>query len=438
MFALNRVRELFHGLSRRPFFRNVAIVGSGAVIAQILTFAFTPIITRLYGPEVYGVAGVFVAIAGVFTSTAALSYELAIILPRSENEANKLTLLAFLLGLLTSITTLLVILLFGETIVSMLGVQAIAPYLLLLPVFMLASVVLSIAAHWCIRKKIFSLTAKAAVIQSFTTGAFKTGIGAFHPSPLVLIVSSILGVVAGALTLVFGFRRVPKHNGSNPGENTDRNMLKLAKSYHDFPCFRAPQVLVNALSATLPSILLLTFFSSSAAGYYTLAASVLVLPARLIGSSVVQVFDPRINEAIRNGEDARILIIKATLGMAAVGIIPFAIVVFWGPILFQLVFGTEWRTAGGYAQWLSFWIFLQFINKPAVSAIPALRLQRGLLLYEFFSTAAKVIALYYGYIAFDSDIIAVGLFSISGGIAYLCLILWVVSRSPRYRPEFSL
>ncbi len=143
----------------------------------------------------------------------------------------------------------------------------------------------------------------------------------------------------------------------------------------------------------------------------------------------MQVFYPRINEAIHRGEDAKSLIIRATVGLALSGAVPFLIVILAGPTLFGFVFGNEWTVAGTYAQWLSIWIFFQYINKPAVAAIPALRIQQGLLIYELFSTGTKVLALYLGYIYFKSDVIAIALFSLLGAIAYMWLILWVIFHS---------
>ena len=146
-------------------------------------------------------------------------------------------------------------------------------------------------------------------------------------------------------------------------------------------------------------------------------------------SDVMAVFYPRITDAIRNGEDACKLIVRATAGLAAVGALPFLVVIVAGPFLFSFIFGEKWHTAGVFAQWLSLWLFFQYINKPAVSAIPSLKLQGGLLVYEVFSTGTKVLALWIGFTYFNSEVAAVALFSISGVIAYVWLILWVVRHS---------
>ncbi len=146
----------------------------------------------------------------------------------------------------------------------------------------------------------------------------------------------------------------------------------------------------------------------------------------MIGGSVMQVFYPRVNEAFHRGENIRELIVKATLGLAFAGAIPLAAVLFAGPTLFSFIFGAGWEQAGVYAQWLSVWLFFQYVNKPAVSAIPALKLQKGLLFYELFSTGSKIFALWLGFIIYESDIAAIALFSVFGVIAYLWLILWVI------------
>ena len=96
-----------------------------------------------------------------------------------------------------------------------------------------------------------------------------------------------------------------------------------------------------------------------------------------------------------------------------------------------MAFGEKWHTAGIYAQLLAGWLFLQFVNKPAVSAIPALRLQGGLLVYEFFSTGTKILALWLGFRIFKSDVAAVALFSAFGIAAYIFLILWVIRCSAK-------
>ena len=117
--------------------------------------------------------------------------------------------------------------------------------------------------------------------------------------------------------------------------------------------------------------------------------------------------------------------------MAAVSVIPFLALFIFGPWLFGFVFGSDWVAAGEYARWLSIMIFFNFINKPAVAAAPVLGLQKGLLVYEVFSTGSKLVALYFGFVVFQDALLAIILFSFFGAGAYMVLIFWIVASATR-------
>ena len=392
--------------------------------------AFSPLITRLYGPEAYGLQGVFMTVVGLMATVAALSYPVAIVLPQSDAAALGIAKLSLIVGaaMTTAMTAMLA--LFGPEILSILNAESIQPLLFLIPVALILSVIGSVVGQWLIRKKAFMLTAKVGVLTTLTMSTIKTGLGFLHPSAMVLIVTNSLSSALNIALILVAARRSPVRVAPEMRPNAPPlSAWSLAKTYSDFALLRTPQNMINAFSQSLPVMLLATYSGSAAVGFYSIALAVLGMPAALIGGSVMQVFYPRINEAIHNGEDPRRLIIKATVGMALPGAIPFLLVIAAGPWLFSIAFGAEWEKGGVYAQWLSAWLFFQYINKPAVSAIPALRLQGGLLIYELFSTGTKVLALYLGFLGFKNDVSAIALFSIVGVVAYVWLILWVIRHS---------
>ena len=65
------------GFFQSKFFRNVILVASGTVGARAITMAFSSIITKLYGPEAFGLLGAFVAVLAIVMPIAALSYPVA-------------------------------------------------------------------------------------------------------------------------------------------------------------------------------------------------------------------------------------------------------------------------------------------------------------------------------------------------------------------------
>src|SRR5690606_34413792 len=77
------------------FLRKVMVLILGQIGAQIIAFLLTPVVTRLYGPENYGKLGVFLAISNVLIPAVALSYPIAIVLPKKTEEAIELAILSF-------------------------------------------------------------------------------------------------------------------------------------------------------------------------------------------------------------------------------------------------------------------------------------------------------------------------------------------------------
>jgi len=70
----------------------LALVG-GTTLAQALSFLFSPIQTRLFSPEVFGELSVFTSITGIVGIIICLRYELAIVLPKDDDEGFALLLL---------------------------------------------------------------------------------------------------------------------------------------------------------------------------------------------------------------------------------------------------------------------------------------------------------------------------------------------------------
>ena len=72
------------------FAANVLKLVTGSVIAQGLGVLAAPVIARLFAPEAFGVAALFVSITGIIGVVACLRYELAIMLPKTDEEAANL------------------------------------------------------------------------------------------------------------------------------------------------------------------------------------------------------------------------------------------------------------------------------------------------------------------------------------------------------------
>jgi O-antigen/teichoic acid export membrane protein len=179
----------------------------------------------------------------------------------------------------------------------------------------------------------------------------------------------------------------------------------------------------------MPIIGLTIGFGPASAGHYAMALALAGAPVMLMGNAVQSVLYPRLTEAAQARQDTSRLLVLSTLGLVALGAPFFLLIAFLGPPLIEALLGPEWREAGVYSALLVPWLWLGLANRPAVSLIPALGLQGGLLIYEVIGTAAKIAAIALGLIVLDNARWAVGIFSVVGALAYLLLISWVVWKS---------
>lgn len=410
-------------LTQSKFIRSVVLVAGGAAGAQAITMAFAPIITRMYGPESFGLLGAFMATLGIVTPIAALAYPIAIVLPKSDDDAKGIAKLSVRIALVIALAFSLILLVAGEQIAAVLGVQAIAGFMLLIPLAMFFSALQQIMQQWLIRKKQFKVMARIAVSQSFILNGSKIGVGWFWPIGPVLIVLATLGNMLYAAQLWFGAKKWADSAGRIDTPAAGEVDLKaLAYKHRDFPYYRAPQIFINALSQSLPVLMLASFFGPASAGFYTIGRTVLGIPSALIGNAIADVFYPTIAEAANRNENLYKPIFKATLALASVGIIPYGVVFLFGPWLFEFVFGAEWQVAGEYARWLAAWSYFGFMNRPSVAALAVLNLQGFFLIYEIVSLGLRAASLYIGFAILNDDLQAVILFSISGVILNIALI----------------
>src|SRR3546814_3726126 len=89
--------------------------------------------------------------------------------------------------------------------------------------------------------------------------------------------------------------------------------------------YRAPQDLINAVSRSLPLILLSSMFGPIPAGLYALAAQVVGAPSVLVGSAVSTAVYPSMVERMRRKEDITSTLKRGTTILALIGLPPFAI-----------------------------------------------------------------------------------------------------------------
>ncbi|HDZ57876.1 MAG TPA: lipopolysaccharide biosynthesis protein [Pseudomonas xinjiangensis] len=430
---LKSFSDLLREQLRSKLLRNIMTVVSGTAGAQALTMLFMPIITRLYGPESYGVLGVFMGLVMMLVPIAALTYPMAIVLPKRDADARAIVKLSLILAVVVALVLAVILHFFGEAIVGAMGVEEITPFLMLLPIVMLFGASLESAQQWLIRKQLFHVTAKVAVMHSFAHNLIRSAGGLIYATPAMLVITTAFGPLLHATMLLLGIRN---RNARQPIDQDRRreeptHLLKPARQYVDFPKFRAPQMLINAVSQNLPTLVLAAYFGPAAAGFFALCKQTLSMPTHLIGKSVADVYYPRITQAIQRKEPITPMLAKAIAGLALVGLIPFGTVFLIGPWLFSFVFGSEWEVAGEFARWLALAEYAIFVSRPCTVAFPALSMQRISLKFEIVSTTLRTAALFVGAVLLEGELSTVIAFTTVSIVIYLSLVVILLTESRR-------
>lgn len=418
---LNSFQKIIKKTKSSHFIRDVAMVGGGIAAAQAIALLSMPFLTRLYGPEAFGVSAAFLALLNIITPLATMGYANAIIMPDSDEDASAVARLSVLCALILVPISLIIVHFSLPWLADWTGMKEYPKMLYLVPISLLFTALLSVANNSAIRALLFKSKARAYIESKLVEYVSKLIGGVLLPSGLLLIILTISGI---ALNFIMQIFRVPRQGVLKPSNWFGFDgVINAAKLHKDFVLFHMPQRVTRAASAGLPTIILAALFGSSAAGQYSIAILALGAPAMLLGNSVGEVFFPKITRAIaERSPNAYYLLLKVSLTLFLIGIIPFGIVTLWGSILFSSIFGPEWEVAGSYSQWLAIWLLINLVADASVATLPALNLQGSLLIRELILLGLRIVSLYIGFFVYNSDIVAIALFSIAGVLMNIYII----------------
>lgn len=409
-------------LRQSQFIRNVCIVASGLLAAQIISLAFSPFLTRIYSPEAFGVLAAFIAIKTIIDPVMTLGYSTAIVLPTDDQGATAVARLSIFCAFVLAPIFLVITWLFETPLAALANLENHPSLLYLLPLSTFLGAMLSVAEQVAIRETLFKVRAISKVISTFLNNSGKMAFGFLTPSGMVLIAMTIAGIVIN-YTLIL--TRAPRQGSFQVREwFGTKDIWATARKYRDFPLYRLPQSVINAVAMGLPVLLLTTLFGAAAAGQYSLTSLVLGAPVLLLGKSVMDVFYPKITREIEQDRfTAAALLRKATGVSALLGIAVFGPIALLSPLLFPLLFGEQWALAGLFAQWVSLWMAGVVVSRPAVATYPALGLQKHLLALEVSGIVLRTLALYVGAMAFNSPLLAVALFVFASLVNLMILMI---------------
>ena len=355
------------------FVGNVLKLAGGTALGRGLIVLTSPLLTRLYSAEDFGLLTVYIAIFTLVSGISSLQYHMAIPLPQSDETAADLLVLSLFLVIVMTLGMAGIVLFLQDSIVQWVNTPGLKPYLWLLPLSFLGVGIYQTVSSWAVRRRAFTQIAQTKVTQDFATVLSQLILGVLHLQPLGLLVGDATGRVNGSGTLGMLVVRQDLQAFKNV---SIKSIRETAKQYLRFPIYASPSNLFNSAGLRLPPLLIAAFYGAQVAGWFGLVQRVVGVPALLIGTAVSQVY---MGEAASIARENPVrmyrLFRKMTSRLILIGAVPIILLGVFGPQLFRIVFGPEWYDAGVYVRLMTVMVLVQFVVSPLSNTLLILELQ---------------------------------------------------------------
>lgn len=382
---------------------------SGTALAHLTTFLVTPILTRLFSKESLGDLQLFLSTVTTFGVVASLKYEMAIVLPKDDKEGDELAVLSLVaLGAFSLLLTLFLAIA-GQSLLKILNAESLQPYLYFIALGVFLFGFWQAVQYILVRRKKFGVIASNKVIQVASMNVITIVLGVFWQTTYVLLIAQILGWAIAAFLV---FRR-SELNFRFPW----RRLLSLAREYSKFPSVNTAMVFLNTLSMQLPVFMFSRYFGTETVALYSMANRIVSIPLFMIGASVQQVYYRAASEAKHEGRAALLKVYHKTVkSLTLFAVLPLGVLLFFGPQIARVYFGSGYAEAGVYMQIITFWMLFQFINSPISATFTILDKQQ----IGFYLIAVSLILRFMVMIVFHSSArSALAALSLTGGLFYL-------------------
>lgn len=408
------------------YFSDVLKMVGGNGFVQVIKTILSPIISRLFLPEYFGVLQNFSSIANIFAILSSLRYDQTVILPKKDEQAvNQFAVSIFFIFLTTPITIILVWF-FKDDAARLLRSPELENYLWFVPLYVLALGSFNALKQWNTRKRQYLRLSAAQVASEVVSDGMTTGFGLANlANSNTMILARIAGQLIGSITLGY---LILKEDGKYIISQIRWKLMKEGISiYRKFPLYNIWSSFLSNATLYIPGLLLSGYFSPTEAGYFSMGNNVLRLPVALIASSIGQVFSERSAKSFHDGQLAK-TVLETYKRLVIFGLFPMLVLTIIGKELFILAFGAKWAEAGVYSQILSIWTFFVFLVSPMSNLTNILGKNEFSVFINFIKVITSIGSFVIGGITGNARL-GLWLFSISGIITYALFVGWVNNAS---------
>lgn len=413
--------------SKSDFFKNVLTLTTGASLSSgipILAYFF---LTRIYTPSDFGTLSVFVSVYSILAVIGTGKYELAIPLPEKKEDAVSLVFLCLILNTAFSVFLLLIILLFYDQIVHLIGNENLKGWVYFFPVLTFLLGTYQAFYYYNLRIKSFKEISKSKIYKSISLSFFQIFLGVLKFTSFGLILGNIISNFTSNINLIKTFI---VNEGLYSYKKTTKQKLKtVAKEHIKFPKFTLLSGLLYTASMQVPILLFSVFFTTGFIGQFSISHKVLSMPMILLGGAIGQVYYQRITDKeFVSDEYLKQITWKLYKILLLVGIFPLSLIFFFGDYIFAFAFGEKWLLAGVYSKPISIWVIFAFISAPLSSILFAKGFQKQVLVFQSLVFISRISTIYICAMLGFNELTTVNYYSIIGFILYFFLTFYIFKK----------
>lgn len=351
-----RTSSLLNSFRRLGAFQfHMLVQALGTSFSQVILVLIAPLLSRLFGPEEFGVYGLVLSISTLLAIVVTLRVDHGIIVSPTNEQAKNVAILALAMAFLGSVVcslggTLVVSLLYGFDKTQLLVWSFFAPLVAFLTA---ANRTLTLYNN---RLHLFSLVSYARLMQSGFFALASVLLGYLSVGSHGLI----YGLIVGNLVYVLMLARhvLPVHRPRRS------SVIEIFRTNRDFMKFSLPADLVNTLASRMPFLLFPAFFGLQETGFLSLAYQVIATPSRFVGKAIGEVFYSHSAREFETTGTCWQSAKKVAWILGFIGLPGFSILLVFAEPLFALVFGSQWITSAHYTQILTPMLFINFFVSP--------------------------------------------------------------------------
>lgn len=411
------INSLLNKCTQSSFIRSVGVLTGGNVLSQIIIIATSPLLTRLYTPDQIGVLTAFTSIMFLLLVCVSLRFETAIPIPRQSAAAVNLLALSIVISIFISAIYLCIFLNWGKSIVTVLKMPNLLPYLPVLSLCIFSTGVMQALNNWCIRQSQFGQVSANKVIQSVVLVA--TQLSMSFSGSLGLLLGVTAGRIAGVAALT---RTTVKENRSDLKAISLLGMKGVAVEYRKFPLLSSWSAVFNMAADQLPYLLLGVYYGPTVLGWFALAQRVLGLPFAFIGASIGEVYVIEASKLLSSEHDKHrinMLFWRLVKNTFLIGLPILAFIAYFASWCFSVAFGKEWVESGQFVQVLSILFLLQLVTNPIGKSLYIIERQDLQLLVEAIRMILVFVSFWLSSFFQLSPLESVLLFSLLGSLCCL-------------------